>query len=691
MQSSLYSGLNLIADSLDETFPEASGNLKQYALEGIDRNQQQISEKPQPTRSSSFKERSSDIKAEFGEGDILGGIMESLSLVKDLSAEALPSLGVSGAALLGSFAAAPVIGAVPIVGGTAATLTTLLAPLIPGFLMGGGSTYEEAQRQGATPEEAEKISLAAGLGIGLLDRIGASAALMPFIKSFGKDKVVDTLIKGGAKNAKEVVDEAIKLNGKEYVKKNILKTAGKVGLKASVAEAATEAAQERVQIGAAGIASDRGVSPENVDIFGRMIDAAAVGAVGGKLTGVASGTFTAINNNSLAKQSEEEDAYIAEIENLFQGPENKDQLAKAILDYKKKYKPNILQSIVGKSITPLQNFGKRTRLGYEIVNRFENHFNNVSADIGTFSQQIDNSFQDVRRSFKIPLLMGSIGKAKNKDLYNNLVYDIKSKDNNINLAADSLRKNVLGEVTRKQSKITAKSILASLKNGTDVLTEVQEGLNNNTITQEKANQLLTLYTNIKQKWDDGLKNIENKLYNPPEFLKSTDGKYTNFEQDQGILTTDIQNSPEFNQLKNTITVPIQATGLYGTLSAAGLDINFEEGYLPRLYKFNTPWRWKKAVKILAKQKDENNVERGKGWAQNIVDNIRSNEGVNVPESSQVTLDFKVEGDPLSETTESFEQSRKINKETFKALDDAGLVENNVKGIIDKYLLQAVTT
>ena len=42
MQSSLYKGLNLIADSLDETFPEASGNLKQYALEGIERNRQQI-------------------------------------------------------------------------------------------------------------------------------------------------------------------------------------------------------------------------------------------------------------------------------------------------------------------------------------------------------------------------------------------------------------------------------------------------------------------------------------------------------------------------------------------------------------------------------------------------------------------------------------------------------------------------
>ena len=46
-------------------------------------------------------------------------------------------------------------------------------------------------------------------------------ALMPFIKSFGKDKVVDTLVKGAVspKNAKAAVDEAIKLESKEYVKK----------------------------------------------------------------------------------------------------------------------------------------------------------------------------------------------------------------------------------------------------------------------------------------------------------------------------------------------------------------------------------------------------------------------------------------------------------------------------------------
>jgi hypothetical protein len=697
MQSSLYKGLNLVADSLNETFPEASGNLKQYALEGIERNLQQISEKPQPTRSASFSERSVDIKSEFGEGDILGGIKESLSLLKDLSAEALPSLGVSGAALLGSFAAAPVIGAVPVVGGTAATLTTLLAPLIPGFLMGGGETYEEAQRQGATPEEAEKLSLVSGGAIGILDRIGAAAALMPFIKSFGKDKVVDTLVKGAVspKNAKAAVDEAIKLESKEYVKKNILGQALKIGGRAAGIEAATEAGQERTQIGFAGLASDRGFTPDNVDILKRMTDAAAIGAVGGKLSGVTAGTFTAINNNNLAKLSEEQDKTIEQLEKLFKGKENKDQLAQTIREYKKKFEaePNwrkIIQPVIGRSMTPLQNFGLRSRLGYEIINRYENYFNNVNADIGNFSQEIDNAFQEVRRDVKLPFVMSAIAKSKNKDLYNNLVYKKQSKDERVNQAAEILRKEVLGEVTRNESKITSESIINSLKNDDDVLPEIQEGLRNKTITQQKANQLTALYNNIKQKWKQGLTTLENKLYNPPDFLKTNDGTYSNYEQDQSTLQNELQALEDFQQLQDTITVPLKATGLYNILRQAGIDINFEEEYLPRLYKFNTPFRWRKAKKILAEQIDSKTGKRkGEGWAAQVVDHIRDGEGVDMAPASNLSLNFKPVDKDIRDIEEGFEKGRLINKETFKALDDAGLVENNVKGIIDKYLLQAL--
>ena len=209
MQSSLYKGLNLISDSMSDYLPDISNDLKQYSLKGIERNRQQIAAKPQPTRSGSFTDRYGEIKSDFQDGEILDALQSTFLLAKDLSADALPSLGISGGALIGAAAAAPVIGAVPIVGGTAATLTTLIAPLIPGFLMGGGETYEEAQRLGATPEEAKNIALTAGGVIGVLDRVGAAAALNSIIKSFGKDKVFDVLSKRyGTDAAKEAIENA---------------------------------------------------------------------------------------------------------------------------------------------------------------------------------------------------------------------------------------------------------------------------------------------------------------------------------------------------------------------------------------------------------------------------------------------------------------------------------------------------
>jgi hypothetical protein len=148
--------------------------------------------------------------------------------------------------------------------------------------MGGGETYEEAQRLGATPDEAQKISLTAGGIIGIMDRISAGAALNGVIKSFGKDAVFNVVSKQIGKGAaKEAFDNAAKVTEKNFIKKsiaaNVVKTAGK----SAIIEGATEAGQERVQIAAAGEAADLGMSPySSAEINKRMIDAAALGVIG---------------------------------------------------------------------------------------------------------------------------------------------------------------------------------------------------------------------------------------------------------------------------------------------------------------------------------------------------------------------------------------------------------------------------
>ena len=692
MQSSLYKGLNLISDSMSDYLPDISNDLKQYSLKGIERNRQQIAAKPQPTRSGSFTDRYGEIKSDFQDGEILDALQSTFLLAKDLSADALPSLGISGGALIGAAATSPVIGAVPVVGGTAATLTTLIAPLIPGFLMGGGETYEEAQRLGATPEEAKNIALTAGGVIGVLDRVGAAAALNSIIKSFGRDKVFDVLSKQyGTDVAKEAIENASEKATEKFVKQSITKNVIKTATRGALTEAGTEAAQERVQIAAAGEAAGLGMSPySSAEINKRMIDAAAIGWVGGKIAGTGAGVVSGLQHNNVARRSEELAKKEEEVREIFKDIKNEDELAKIVADTKKQYKPSIVQSLIGKAITPLQGFSTRSALGYEIVNKLENYFNNVNSEVGNFSTQIDDAFQNIRRDFKLPLIMGSMSKANNKKLFDVLVHKKETKDPKVLRAAEVLRKEVLGEIIRDEVKITHDSLLSSLKQNLPVLPEVTEGLRQKTLTKEKANRINNQYNTLLEVYNKGVLDINNQLYQSGlMFQDPTTKGYDRAEQDQGILLNNLINeTAEFKSLNNTVTVPLIATGLFQMMKEAGVEMDFAQDYLPRLYKFNTPWRWRRAKKILADQLDEKGNRKGEGWAQQVVDHIRGNEGINFAQIENINLDFDPQGETLVEGKKSFEKRRAITNETFKKLDDAGLVERNVKNIIDRYLIQA---
>ena len=75
-------------------------------------------------------------------------------------------------------------------------------------------------------------------------------------------------------------------------------------------------------------------------------------------------------------------------------------------------------------------------------------------------------------------------------------------------------------------------------------------------------------------------------------------------------------------------------------------------------------------------------------AADIVDNVRSNDGLYVPETLSLDLDKAGREKDFAETTQGIEQARIINDETFKKLEKARLVETDVKKILDKYILQA---
>jgi|5_EtaG_2_1085323.scaffolds.fasta_scaffold01782_1 hypothetical protein len=674
-QASLFKGLDLVADVMKDTTPEASTNLKAYAQRGIKKNKEEALSKPQPTRAASFTDASKDIKENIEEGEILEALTRGLIFVKDASAEAIPSmlpaLGAAGAAAV----TAPIIGAAPVVGTSAAIITRLAAPFIPGFLMGGGETYDEAKRLGATAEEAQTESLVAGGAIGLLDRLGIAAIINGIAKTYGKDAVLATFKKEiGEKGAKKVMDGVEKTLDKSFIKKNIIGETIKLGAKSGAIEGVTEGAQERIQIAAAGLAADKGMSPyDAAEISKRVIDGAALGIVGGTTMGAGTGVLTTLQHNDAVNRAKETEKEIDELREQVKDLDE-DQLAKFFQTRKEEYKPSFLGELVRSSTRMLQPFAAKNKTGYEIITKLENYNNNVAKDVGNYSERLDAAFDNVRRSVKIPFFMESISKNKNNELYKALVYpdEAKKLSPQIQKAADILRQDIFGTLTQQEIKLDRRLLKDRIRNNKGIEQELQEGVKSNTITEGKAGELNNLFKNLITKYNTEIKKkkiVPNLKENPSRQESDTFRK--------------LIKQKEFQELDEFQLVKPKGTGLYGELVNSGLEVKYSPNYLMRVYNWS-PFNSKKAQKILATQ--ENISEK---MAADIVDNVRSNDGLYVPETLSLDLDKAGREKDFAETTQGIEQSRIISDETFKKLDEANLVVRDVKKITDKYLLQAI--
>jgi hypothetical protein len=691
MQKSMYGGLGVIADKLDDYTPENAAALKQFAEEGKQKELQQLLSRPQPTRSAEITEAWKDIKKEADEGDVLEAALRGGQWLHDATAAALPSLGVAGAALVGGTViggiTATAAGAVGVGATTAAgagMLVGLFTSLAPGTLMGAGETYDEAIAQGATPERAENYALAGGAAIGALDRIGASALLGGLIKAFGPKLVVKTAVKNGVPKeaAEEVVDGVKKelYTSPEFLKESIGATALKTSIKAGLTEFGTEAAQEATQIAGAGLAAEKGLNPyTNVELSNRLINAGAIGLIGGKTAGLGVGTLSGIQQKNIVKHAEKIDREIKEI--IDQQPEagwTKESLASLKATLEEKYKPNLLKDLVSRSTSPLTGFARRSPIGLEIVNMLDNYYNNVSGHIGDKSDKINDALQNIRRAVKLPILQRSISKRKNDEVYRVLSRDNKDGvpllddptvriDPDVRATAEALR-GVLGEVTTPEIKLTKDSITEALRNNLDLPPEIELMPDGDVKTD-----LINKFNNIKR---DYTSRISQRTFNFDQELEA--------DQDINRALLEVEESGRFKNLQDTVIQEEVGTGIYGDLRKAGLDVSFLAGYMPRIYKVALPWQRKRMKKILVEEQGMNEED-----AIEVIDNIRGNEGAYIPDTQNLQLGIDPdEQSVFQDSTIAAEKRRMINKGTFRKLDNAGLVERNVKGILDKYMLES---
>ena len=121
------------------------------------------------------------------------------------------------------------------------------------------------------------------------------------------------------------------------------------------------------------------------------------------------------------------------------------------------------------------------------------------------------------------------------------------------------------------------------------------------------------------------------------------------------------------------------------LSDAGVDINYVENYLTNAYKIPMTGplgRRRRAKKKFKRILDRHNVKDSGA----VLDNIISNNNVHVTENEIDIFELERPEGTLPVAKRSFEKSRKIPKHVVKELDEAGLVENNVEALVNRYIV-----
>ena len=146
---------------------------------------------------------------------------------------------------------------------------------------------------------------------------------------------------------------------------------------------------------------------------------------------------------------------------------------------------------------------------------------------------------------------------------------------------------------------------------------------------------------------------------------------------------DVQRDDQGNIVLDESGKPVATGGLYKELVDSGVDIGFIDNYLTQLYKIPmTGLGRNRAKKEFLRILQEDGYKN----PNEILDNIITHNGVYTPEEG-VTLfeDFKTEQD-IPTVEQSFEKARGLKPETVRKLDEAGLVERNVEGLIGKAII-----
>ena len=695
MQASLFKGIDLFGSMIQDIEPEAAQGLRAYAQKGVIKNQIEAASKPQPTRSSSISEVKGEIDKDIKEDDFFGAAQRALLFIKDVSADALPSMIPTLTGFAARRVAAP---AAATLGSAASIANKYITPFTPGYLQSSGAVYEEARELGANDADAKKAALSGGIAMTALEVLGTAYALKSLTKEAGESYVTKTFGKfTGTDNVKDAIKQAkeITKDPKIFLKRNLGLEAAKGAGKGLTGEGLTEGGQELLQIMSAGLAADKGFNPyDEAEFVNRIIDQAAMGAVAGKIVGTASGTLSNLQHRDLVNRTEQRMKEIADLEKA-SADLTDDQLRTFITDKRDAYKPQgIIDNILRGSLAPLNHMARKSKEGYAIYNALANYYNNVSSDVGKYAEPLDRALEPLKRSIKAPLIMANISQKKNKELYNMLQYGQESSNPEVRQAAKIIREEILGMPTQKEIRITKDDLDIALKQNQQELKTINEGKQTGKLDIGYERSLKNKYTKLLDTYKTNMQLVINDIRTDRALNNEQKTQEIEYERDKQLKK--LHSTEDYRALQDEIVVKADGTGLYGALNQSEIGLAFYKNYFPRVYNFGLLDVIGKKVG-LGKIARARRILEGQGLSSADVDaileNIRDNDGVYVPETNITELDILLDARDNTKTTEeskaSIERRREIKPETFQKLEQAGLVETNVKKILDKYILQAV--
>ena len=651
-----------------------SEDMQQWSKESIAQQEEDIKSYGNPRRTSSFTEGLDKISEEYDDKGLGSAIDRSLTLAQDMLGDALGYIGVPIAAGLAAIPAG-------ILGAKAATATALLAPFLVGGVAGTGQVKEEALKQGASLEDADKYGVAGGALIGLFERLGASFVIKGLIKQFGKDAITKKLGQEvGEETAKNAIGKALTFS----------KKVGKGGAIAGIAEMATETGQEYIQMASSGLAADKGLFPyEGAIMRNRLIDAGAMGLLTGKTLGSVTTAAGTIMESDIIKRRNELEEMVELLENGI--VDNETELAATYetggtgiggreKSDKLKEGRSRISGIMASALTPLFNMARKSPDGNRVVNLFAQFPSALSSAIGIDAESMSSTFNDLKRSFKIPLIQRAIPKSISKRVWKVVTNEVEQdSDPRINKAASEI-KNFFGTIETdpetgkiklpvKLEKETIQKLVfdeqpidpTEIQNYPD-LQKLQDG----DITPRDGRSSIEIAEKIKQTINELKAEYRNRINKSPT--------------EKEAIQKDILASEKFKNLTNEQLFTPKTTGFYDRMIKAGIPLNFSEGYVPRVYKTGRRNR-KKIIRVLTEQ------GKSKFNAKTIADNIEQNEGAYNPIDRDVRIG-QPEQQRIKESDKQFMEERSLSKDDVNALEKAGLVETDIQSLIYKYIIDA---